>query len=437
MSSFDDAFTENYLNTMYPSRMEGSQEFPMREGALEGRMEAVPQTGLQKFAESLGVTLQEIGQGLENMPPIQIRRTGQTLDMKDLLFGIGARDLFPFLGSSEERPVGEMRTMTGKPIDVAGEQPSGEMERVEKGTPQILQQMGKGMSPVVGRGMTTELRPDAKEAMFDVTEFAGIGKAGKTAKAATKALAPKAAEMAEDFLTKRGMLLQFGPDNKQVEIPAAPKLETPAFKNWFRDSKVVDDQGKPLVVYHGTNKSEDGQAFSSFDTYGSNYGLMGQGSYFTREPNIASDYTKKGKGDSPTVYPVYLSIKNPIDMDAKANPKEWLEKFPDAKSYHDGGDTNQSWYRAAEEAMMDNQIPAYEGAEAMQEGLRSMGYDGIKHIGGGRVDKDGIRHQVYIAFDPEQIKSVFNKGTWNPNDPRMSYGVGAGGAGAASQQEDK
>jgi hypothetical protein len=186
MSSFDDAFTENYLNTMYPSRMEGSQEFPMREGALEGRMEAVPQTGLQKFAESLGITLQEIGQGLENMPPIQIRRTGQTLDMKDLLFGIGARDLFPFLGSSEERPVGEMRTMTGKPIDVAGEQPSGEMERVEKGTPQILQQMGKGMSPVVGRGMTTELRPDAKEAVFDLAEFVGIGKSGKAGKAATK-----------------------------------------------------------------------------------------------------------------------------------------------------------------------------------------------------------------------------------------------------------
>jgi hypothetical protein len=196
MSSFDDAFTENYLNTMYPSRMEGSQEFPMREGALEGRMEAVPQTGLQKFAESLGITLQEIGQGLENMPPIQIRRTGQTLDMKDLLFGIGARDLFPFLGSSEEVPVNKMRTMTGRPIETylpdeetgkLVEQPlSGQTERVEKGTPQILQQMGKGMSPVVGRGMTTELRPDAKEAMFDVTEFTGIGKAGKAGKAATK-----------------------------------------------------------------------------------------------------------------------------------------------------------------------------------------------------------------------------------------------------------
>src|SRR5690606_20304992 len=30
------------------------------------------------------------------------------------------------------------------------------------------------------------------------------------------------------------------------------QVRTPAFKAWFGDSKVVDDQGKPLVVYHGT-----------------------------------------------------------------------------------------------------------------------------------------------------------------------------------------
>jgi hypothetical protein len=28
--------------------------------------------------------------------------------------------------------------------------------------------------------------------------------------------------------------------------------DTPAFKKWFKDSKVVDKKGDPLVVYHGT-----------------------------------------------------------------------------------------------------------------------------------------------------------------------------------------
>ena len=31
-----------------------------------------------------------------------------------------------------------------------------------------------------------------------------------------------------------------------------PQTQTPAFKKWFGDSKVVDEDGNPLVVYHGT-----------------------------------------------------------------------------------------------------------------------------------------------------------------------------------------
>ena len=30
-------------------------------------------------------------------------------------------------------------------------------------------------------------------------------------------------------------------------------------------------------MYHGTSHSQEGNAFTRFDTYGSNYGLMGQG----------------------------------------------------------------------------------------------------------------------------------------------------------------
>lgn len=34
---------------------------------------------------------------------------------------------------------------------------------------------------------------------------------------------------------------------------SVPQTETEAFKRWFGDSKVVDENGKPLVVYHGTH----------------------------------------------------------------------------------------------------------------------------------------------------------------------------------------
>ena len=68
-----------------------------------------------------------------------------------------------------------------------------------------------------------------------------------------------------------------------------------------------------------------------------------------------------------------------------------------------------------------------------------MGYDGITHIGGGRAAQDGVKHRVYIAFEPEQVKSVFNKGTFDPKDSRiLNSGAGvAVGAGAAATSKNK
>lgn len=202
---------------------------------------------------------------------------------------------------------------------------------------------------------------------------------------------------------------------------------TPAFKKWFGDSKVVDDAGKPLPMYHGTSASEKGDAFRFFDTYASNYGLMGMGGYFTADPAVASSYTKKGRGDAPSVYQVYLSIKNPIDMEAKADVAAWKKRFDDVEAFHEGGATNESWFRAAEASLADQDLPSYEGAEIMQDGLRAMGFDGITHMGGSRVQKDGPRHRVYVAFDPEQVKSATgNNGDFDGGNPNIAFARGTG-----------
>lgn len=203
---------------------------------------------------------------------------------------------------------------------------------------------------------------------------------------------------------------------------AREQAETPAFKRWFGGSQVVDANGNPLVMYHGTSASQDGDAFAYFDTYASNYGLMGMGGYFTADPAVASSYTTKGRGSSPSVYPVFLSIKNPLDMDAPADGAAWARQFDGIKEYHEGGTTNESWYRAAEEMLGDQGLPKYEGAEIMQDGLRAMGFDGVTHMGGGRVKADGVRHRVYIAFEPEQIKSATgNNGGFDPGNPDIRY----------------
>ena len=183
---------------------------------------------------------------------------------------------------------------------------------------------------------------------------------------------------------------------------------------YFKDSKVRDENGNLKVMYHGTSKG----GHTVFDTYGSNYGLFGQGSYFTDSKNIAESYTKKGKGSNPQVYETYLNITNPMDMDGEANPEEWRKAFPDADFPESG--TNEDFYRAMEEYFMDEQYPKWEAAEAAMESIMGMGYDGITHIGGGRVNPNGERHQVYIAFNPEQIKNIDNTKPTDSADIRYS-----------------
>ena len=190
---------------------------------------------------------------------------------------------------------------------------------------------------------------------------------------------------------------------------------------YFKDSKARDEDGNLLVMYHGTSKG----GYTVFDTYYGNHGLFGIGSYFTDNKEIAQTYTKKGRGTSPQVYEAYLDIKNPLDMDAQANPKEWAEAFPDVDFPVSG--TNEAFYRAVEQWCEDEMMYKWDAAETIQAGIESgMGYDGITHIGGGRVDPNGVRHRVYIAFQPEQIKSVDNK---NPTtDPDIRYSERSGGA---------
>ena len=71
-------------------------------------------------------------------------------------------------------------------------------------------------------------------------------------------------------------------------------VRTPAFKNWFGDwenspetaSKVVDENGEPLVCYHGTR-------FDFYEFTKTKFGKLGQGMYFTSIQSDAIKYAKK------------------------------------------------------------------------------------------------------------------------------------------------
>lgn len=193
---------------------------------------------------------------------------------------------------------------------------------------------------------------------------------------------------------------------------------------YFKNSKVRDENGNLKVVYHGTSS----HGFNVFDYGKSKFGLFGNGFYFTDNESVAESYTQKGNGDSKGVYKVYLNITNPINMDAPANT-EWKSIYldgDDITAYLEISDgkqpTNEDYFKALKNYCQDSGMYRYEAEEYIQDVILGMGFDGITHIGGGRYNKkDETRHRVYIAFEQEQIKDVTNK---KPTaDPDIRYSL--------------
>jgi hypothetical protein len=71
---------------------------------------------------------------------------------------------------------------------------------------------------------------------------------------------------------------------EEIERPAraAAYQNNPNFEKWFGDSKVVDSDGKPLVVYHDTSNDfvvfkDDRTTFVAFDRKGARMAASGSG----------------------------------------------------------------------------------------------------------------------------------------------------------------
>jgi hypothetical protein len=91
-------------------------------------------------------------------------------------------------------------------------------------------------------------------------------------------------------------------------------IDSPLFKEWFGDSKVVDSEGKPLVVYHGTNSE-----FSEFDISksGNNHFQGEHAFHFISEKATADNYAIMASGitgvsGKAITMAVYLSLENPL-----------------------------------------------------------------------------------------------------------------------------
>jgi hypothetical protein len=172
--------------------------------------------------------------------------------------------------------------------------------------------------------------------------------------------------------------------------------ETPEFKNWFGDSKVVDAEGKPLVVYHGTG-TNDITIFKSNRAQGEIAG------FFAFNPKFASDfaggYNAVEDNYFPSVYPVYLRAEKIFDV---RNPLEAskIKSLGEPTNYK----TGWNWTN-------------FERSAFIQE-LKANGYDSYLDFEFG-----SNKYPTGIAvFDPAQIKSATaNKGTFSPESKDIRY----------------
>ncbi|MGM0783913.1 MAG: LPD38 domain-containing protein [Pseudomonadota bacterium] len=152
------------------------------------------------------------------------------------------------------------------------------------------------------------------------------------------------------------------------------------FKRWFGDSKVVDENGEPLAVYHGStdrlNVIEPG-----YDE---------PGAWFTTSFQTAGQYAK---GDNPTMHDAYLKAENPLVADFN----DWEGDGPvelDGREFEDN-------------------VEIVEYAE-------SNGYDSV-HFPIGNFTEDA---ETWVVFDPSQVKSASeNRGTYDPNNPDIRYSL--------------
>ena len=160
------------------------------------------------------------------------------------------------------------------------------------------------------------------------------------------------------------------------------KLDTDAFKAFYGNSIFKNDQGAPVLLYHGT--ADDVTTFDVNHPNRKDSGWLGTGVYLTDSADMAEIYAsqKKRTGKAgENVMPLYARLENPYYATAE-----------DKSRVRAGG---------------------REAADKFTADLQAQGYDGVVY----QVAPDA---KEIVVFDPAAVKSQFNDGTWSSENNLLS-----------------
>lgn len=197
-------------------------------------------------------------------------------------------------------------------------------------------------------------------------------------------------------------------------------VRTTNFKNWFGDwendpenaSKVVDENGEPMVVWHGRSAE-----FNTFEKKEGVRFIMGledkvkaEGFFFSPDKGLAEEFasnSSRHRGGKANVVPCFLNIRRPMDLTGE----DYDRIYEDVTGweYMVGMDTQDNLW-----GIMDE--------EGMADKIKEKGYDGAIFVE--EVDDSYEPTKIsYCALDANQIKSAENNNgdfSADNNDIRFS-----------------
>lgn len=211
-------------------------------------------------------------------------------------------------------------------------------------------------------------------------------------------------ERIDDFIGKNA-------DKELFSSKSAKQQAKENFDKWFEGSQLVDENGKPLTLYHDTNIDFD--VVDPQKLQANDWGFFGKGLYASASKNSNKGYKSGVKKE------LFYNIKKPFyyDMsDTKGMVKRLKNEYKQyAENY------NKNAFDPYDKLDLDADIEDYffspagniAGGPQDYSGrftrlLKDLGYDGV--IVKNNTPK-GI--EEVVAFNPNQIKSVKNSGAWS------------------------
>ena len=199
------------------------------------------------------------------------------------------------------------------------------------------------------------------------------------------------------------------------DMEKAQAMVADAFKLAFPDTKVVDEDGRPKVLYHGSYK----KGITKFNDE-HKWSDSPNGTYwFTSKKAHAETYQQDG-GD---LLNVFLNIKNPLVIDAEGMSWDQLPAYYEVYSDKDGVEIDEQFdtYAEALAFAKEKDLPEKSiiaqgemDTNAWAKKAKEKGYDGliVKRVAdiydtlGEDVSREDEIADEYVAFAPNQIKSA-------------------------------